>query len=73
MMTKTEIIERFSELNFIITQRDKLYTIRAPDFMDTEDTKEIHESIMNGNVEVITTINNMLVLLLKNGLVEIED
>lgn len=74
MMTKNEIISRYEELNFIVVQKGVFYSIRMPDFCELTDyDKEVHELIIGRDTDFIATIEHMLVLLLKNGLITIED
>ena len=45
-----------------------------PDFMERDDTdKEVHQLIIGNDTDFHATIEHMLALLLKNGLITIED
>lgn len=72
MITKNEIIEAYDNAGFIIHEVKECYSIRAPDFMDTDETMIIHEKVMNGHVEKIGTIESFLILAIKTGLIKVE-
>ena len=74
MINTQEIIKTYEKGGFLVAKLDdKYYSIRAPSWLETDTTIDMHEYIMDFKVEIKATIAHMLILALECGLIIIED
>ena len=74
MIKRDDLINLFILNKFIVTQSNDCYTIRAPDWMDPPDfDKEIQDKFLGNKCEIKCTINHMLLLAVKTGILIVDD
>ena len=74
MITKNELLQLYENCGFIVTKSNLCYIIRAPDYITlTDNDKKIHEIIIGNKCQVECTINKMLLLAVKAGMIKIEN